>query len=107
MHSLKAVIFDMDGVVINSQSIADKLLMETASSFGVVLTREELQRLHGTTLKQFWSYLKLEYKLPETVEFYVAQYDVDREIAAYNLQHLVSGAIHLSQLIDFRNWLVN
>lgn len=81
---MKAVIFDMDGVIIDSQSIADKLLTQTASKFGVQLTEEELHSLHGIPIESFWHYLKETYNLPEPAEYYGSHYDVEEEIRMYH-----------------------
>jgi len=80
---MKAVIFDMDGVIIDSQSIADKLLAQTAAKFGVKLSQEELHKLHGISFPAFWEYVKETYHLPKSAEYYGKHYDVEEEIRMY------------------------
>ena len=63
---MKAVIFDMDGVIIDSPSISDKLLAQTAKKFGVHFTEKELHNLHGISFPAFWEYVKEKHNLPET-----------------------------------------
>ena len=80
---LSAVIFDMDGVVIDSQPSANRALVEAAASFGVRLSVAELEDLVGASQLQFWTYVKARYRLPEPIDFYAATYNEDREIAGY------------------------
>ncbi len=44
---MDAVIFDMDGVIIDSQRIANQLLVACVQKQGVYLTKEELAQLNG------------------------------------------------------------
>jgi HAD superfamily hydrolase (TIGR01509 family) len=94
---MKAVIFDMDGVIIDSQPIADKLLFKTAEKFGVTLTEREMELLVGASLRDFWRYVKDTYSLPLSVKEYAAHYTVDDEIAAYEGLEPIVG---IRQLID-------
>jgi beta-phosphoglucomutase len=94
---MKAVIFDMDGVIIDSISISDKLLGHTAKQFGVHLTEKQLHELHGISGQSFWKYLKHTYNLPESVEYYINKYDVEEEIRLYKDLKPISG---IPQLID-------
>lgn len=81
---MKAVIFDMDGVIIDSQSIADRLLAQTAMKFGVQLTKTELQSMHGVPIDIFWQQIKETYHLSESAEYYYRHYDVEEEIRLYH-----------------------
>jgi len=74
----------MDGVIIDSQSIADKLLTQTAKKFGVQVTEQELHSLHGIPIESFWQYVKETYNLPESAEYYGSHYDVEEEIRMYH-----------------------
>jgi beta-phosphoglucomutase-like phosphatase (HAD superfamily) len=56
---MDAVIFDMDGVIIDSQTIANQLLIAQVQKQGVYLTQEELAQLNGASLGEFWHYVKL------------------------------------------------
>ncbi len=89
---LAAVIFDMDGVVIDSQAAANYALVEAAAKHGVRLNVGELEDLVGASEQQFWQYVKSRYGLPEPIEHYRASYDEDLEIARYD-ETLVSAAL--------------
>ena len=92
---LAAVIFDMDGVIIDSQAAANGALVEAAARHGVRLRVSELEDLVGTSEQQFWSYVKARYGLPEPIAFYAASYDEDSEIAGYDETLLAPGLIAL------------
>ena len=55
---MEALIFDMDGVIIDSQAIADELLIQTCLELGISLNKAELRELTGASGNRFWSYVK-------------------------------------------------
>jgi len=79
-----AVIFDMDGVIIDSQAAANRALVEAAARHGVRLAVSELEDLVGASEQQFWHYVKERYRLPEPIPYYAASYDENSEIAGYD-----------------------
>ncbi|HEX7450715.1 MAG TPA: HAD family phosphatase [Polyangiaceae bacterium] len=93
--ALTAVIFDMDGVVLDSQAAANRALVEAAAKHGVRLNVSELEDLVGASELQFWSYVKDRYRLPQPVELYAGSYDEDREIASYDQTLLSPGLLEL------------
>ena len=95
IRPLSAVIFDMDGVVIDSQAAANQALVAAAILHGVRLQVSELEDLVGASNQQFWTYLKQRYSLPEPVAYYARSYDEDREIAAYDETLLSPGLASL------------
>jgi beta-phosphoglucomutase len=101
LPALGTVIFDMDGVVLDSQAAANRALVDAAATHGVRLNVSELEDLVGASELQFWSYLKDRYRLPESIEFYLGSYDEDREIAAYDQTLLSPGLPEL--LEDLRD----
>src|SRR5664279_4693524 len=91
--TLGTVIFDMDGVVLDSQAAANRALVEAAAKHGVRLDVSELDDLVGASELQFWSYVKERYRLSSPSEFYAGSYDEDREIAAYDQTLLSPGCL--------------
>lgn len=89
--ALAAVIFDMDGVIIDSQAVANHVLVEAAARHGVRLPVSDLEDLVGASPTQFWHYVKARYGLPESVDYYAASYDEDGEIAGYDQTLLSPG----------------
>ena len=86
-----AVIFDMDGVIIDSQAAANRALVEAAAKHGVRLAVSELEDLVGASEQQFWHYVKERYRLPEAIPYYAASYDENSEIAGYDETLLSPG----------------
>jgi len=86
-----AVIFDMDGVIIDSQAAANRALVEAAAKHGVRLAVSELEDLVGASEQQFWHYVKERYGLPESIPYYAASYDENSEIAGYDETLLSPG----------------
>ncbi|GIP29377.1 phosphatase [Paenibacillus sp. J23TS9] len=64
---MKAFIFDMDGVIIDSEPIHFEIDVETMKYFGVTITPHELERFVGMTNPEMWSVLKQDYSLPQSV----------------------------------------
>jgi len=87
----EAVIFDMDGVVIDSQAAANRALVEAAAKHGVRLAVSELEDLVGATPQQFWQYVKWRYALPQAIHYYAESYDENSEIAGYDETLLSPG----------------
>jgi len=89
--ALAAVIFDMDGVIIDSQGAANRALVKAAGRHGVRLNVAELDDLVGASEEQFWNYVKARHGLPAPVSFYAASYDENEEIASYDETLLAPG----------------
>lgn len=65
---LKAVIFDMDGVLIDSQPLHFMAEKETAAHFGHPITEGELKQYLGWGEEEFWGELIRKYSFPATLE---------------------------------------
>jgi len=63
-----AYIFDMDGVIIDSEPIHFEVDIETMEHYGLSITHEQLERFVGMTNPEMWAILKQEYPLTDTVE---------------------------------------
>lgn len=72
---MKAFIFDMDGVIIDSEPKHSETSIEVMDYFGVSITRAALHRFVGSTNSAMWAALIKEYGMKQTVE----------EIRAYQL----------------------
>lgn len=64
----KAFIFDMDGVIIDSEPIHDMVDMEVAAEFKIHLDHNRLQRYVGMRSRDVWESIINEDQLPLTVE---------------------------------------
>jgi len=64
---LKAVIFDMDGVLIDSEPFHLVVNEKIFANLGINLSEDEYQSFIGTTHKDMWSIIKEKYRLPQSV----------------------------------------
>lgn len=69
---MKAVIFDMDGVIIDSEPMHTKVVLDVLSSYQVHLTPADLDRFAGMTMHSVNSALKAEYSIPAPLEEIIA-----------------------------------
>ncbi|MCX8130252.1 MAG: HAD family hydrolase [Clostridia bacterium] len=65
---LKAVIFDMDGVIIDSEPIYFEIERKSFGKFGLIIPEAEHHSFVGITLEEMWHRIKSNYGLPHTVE---------------------------------------
>ncbi len=105
-RQLRAVLFDMDGVLINSAVVSNRLHVATAARHGVELSADEVKSLAGINGPQFWSYVKETYRLPGTVEEYWESYDAEAEVAAYSTDLIAPGVEELISALDSVGLLV-
>ena len=65
---MKAVIFDMDGVIIDSEPIHFEVDMQTMKDFGCSISKEELNKYVGTTNEYMYTDIKNKYKINKSIE---------------------------------------
>ncbi|MDQ0209197.1 HAD family hydrolase [Alkalicoccobacillus murimartini] len=65
---MKAFIFDMDGVIINSEPHHIEVEIETAARFGATITEEDLSKYMGMVSPEMWSSVKSEHGLTAELE---------------------------------------
>jgi HAD superfamily hydrolase (TIGR01509 family) len=70
-----AVIFDMDGVLIDSEPLHYAVLQEVLGLDGLHLSRTENEEFIGTTSEAMFSTLIARHQLPRTVAAYISLYD--------------------------------
>lgn len=106
MNQLQAVIFDMDGVLIDTHRCAYAVLIECAAQFGVSLTLDEVMRWGSMSGRQFWTKVKADYQLHESVEVLMRSYDYDREISFYSDIGLMPGVSDFIEMLYKRGMLL-
>ena len=65
---MKAIIFDMDGVIIDSEPLHTKLELELLEEFGGKISKEEHDDFTGTTDYYMWSTFKDKFDLVFSTE---------------------------------------
>jgi len=70
---MKAVIFDMDGVVIDTEPIIDKITKEFLEEQGFILSDQLIDKYRGTKSEYFWTRYKIQLGLPENIDFYIRE----------------------------------
>jgi len=82
MNRLQAVIFDMDGVIIDSEPIHYKVNQELYKKMEIEITEDEYNGFIGISNSDHWSYLKEKHSLVEDIEDLVARQNKG------NIEHL-------------------
>ncbi|MCG6190991.1 HAD family hydrolase [Maribellus maritimus] len=65
--NFNAVIFDMDGVLVNSEPFYFEVEKQNFEKLGLNITDEEHQTFQGTATDLMWKRLKTKYKLPHSI----------------------------------------
>lgn len=67
----KIFIFDVDGVLLDSEKLYMDMNQAWFKGIGIRLSPEEHQRFIGISAKVFWQHLKINNKLPGSIEYYI------------------------------------
>lgn len=98
----QAVVFDMDGVLLDSEPLHHIVLNEVLAVDGQALSFEEYRPYIGTTLEYTWSDIIGRLALTAPIERYMAAYD-ERVLAAYQSHSVLApGAQALLDLLAER-----
>lgn len=101
---IKAAIFDMDGVIINSEPIHDKVWKQFYEQNGVAITREELDSMRGippaATIRKFIPYIANE---AEFQRLHDERADLLTQAFTYNEIPLVNGIADFMQDLRRQN----
>ena len=80
---MKAVIFDMDGVIIDSEPIHFEVDMQTMREFGVNISKDELNKYVGTTNEYMLNDLINKYKVQKSIKE-ILEYKMELTIRRIN-----------------------
>jgi len=74
MPATQGFIFDMDGVLVDSEPVHIQQEKRSYARYGVVLDEKELSRFVGTTQRYMWSAIKIQYELADSVDHLMVQH---------------------------------
>lgn len=96
---VKAVLFDMDGTLVDTENLDNEVAIKICKKLGFELTEEEQKERHGRTTKSFYEYLRLKRKADFNLQ-QAAQNQIDgfTEKLQTNLKAF-SGARELPKLL--------
>lgn len=97
MNSLKAVIFDMDGVLSDSEPIYHLSINQVLRRHGYEVTEEVNKEILGTTVEYSWSWLKSHFDLKGDIEDWIDEYDA---VVVENLKEKVVPAPGVYDLLE-------
>tara|TARA_Y100000310_G_C20700703_1_gene829603 strand:+ start:7178 stop:7858 length:681 start_codon:yes stop_codon:yes gene_type:complete len=103
MNLIKAVIFDMDGVIVDSEPIHQKAEKESLLKYGVKISTEELSRYTGTTAKFMYDKLILKYKINTTFDKILSEKDKILFKLLENNTRPISGIYELIEKLKNQN----
>lgn len=64
---MEAFIFDMDGVIIDSEPLHFEVDIHTMNHFGIEITQKDLERFVGMTNPEMWDIITREYQMRQSV----------------------------------------
>jgi HAD superfamily hydrolase (TIGR01509 family) len=71
---IKAVIFDMDGVISDSEPLMDSYFVNYFKNLNLEISKDILRRFRGVSSEHFWTKLKEMYDLPNPIDSYIQDF---------------------------------
>ncbi|MNW50994.1 2-deoxyglucose-6-phosphate phosphatase [compost metagenome] len=104
---LKAFIFDMDGVIIDSEPLHYEIDIETMKYFGHVIEHQQLDKYVGMTNPEMWKHIREEHQVVQSVEEIIG-YQLDRKISGLRALEIepIEGIRELIHELKKRGYLV-
>ncbi|WP_339480688.1 HAD family hydrolase [Pseudomonas sp. RL_5y_Pfl2_73] len=87
MTAIQGFIFDMDGVLVDSEPLYMEQEKNSYARYGVMLNDAALSRFVGTTQHYMWSAIKTEYGLAQSLDWLMAEHH-QQLLAALNSEPL-------------------
>ena len=98
---MKAVIFDMDGVLVNSEPLHFEVARIMFKEFGFYIDDEGMKGFVGMSLIKFWSTIKEQYNVQKELDWLIENDNKVRFNFFNSIDHLtpISGVIELLDLL--------
>lgn len=77
---IKGVIFDMDGVLIDSERVSNLAWIEVGKKYGIIMNEERLKKIKGGTYQRTKTILEEEFKILDSERFLKEKKDVQERI---------------------------
>jgi len=71
--SLRAVIFDVDGIITDSEEVQQEVINQILAANGIILTPRDIAACLGVPTSGEWTYFREQYRLPLTLDQYMGQ----------------------------------
>jgi HAD superfamily hydrolase (TIGR01509 family) len=107
MDNIKAIIFDMDGVLVDSEPIHERAEMEICREFGMEVSKKEWDNFRGKKLEDIFSYASKKYgtgnePIEEMIERKIARY---LSLALREMELIDGAAEFLQKLKESKKYL--
>ena len=104
---LKAIIFDMDGVLIDSEPIHFETDVNVLKKYNVNLEFDFYKQFIGTTMRNIWERIKEEYSLPVSVDELIELSEIEKKkiIEEYGYRE-IKGVANLVKNISENGYLL-
>jgi len=104
----KAFIFDMDGVIINTEEIFDRYFEELGNDIGIDLSKKIIDPLRGLSDDKIWKYLIEQYNLKESPDYYntIVLDKVNNELRTNTAIELEDGILELLDYLKLKKYRI-
>jgi HAD superfamily hydrolase (TIGR01509 family) len=99
---IKAVIFDMDGVLVDSEAYHERYLTRVCLNLGIHIKKKDFEALRGTTAEHFWEHISEIYSLKKITPTFIENVKIGYLDFLKSLETIkpIDGVIELLELLE-------